>query len=170
MRIRKKKKIQIKKSLVRDPWGNYKKHWFKTKKQRERELKIYLREKQRRLRLRKKRVVTVRVILKQTINNMFINISNFKGKVLLKKSGGSLLGHRSRHTGYTAEALGRYIGKKLVQKHVYSYHLVVLGFVNKYTSRVIKGLRIFESVKCSLIKFVANFSHNGVRLRALKRK
>jgi len=113
---------------------------------------------------------TAKVIIRQTANNVFMSIANYRGKVLFTRSGGKAVGHARRHTGFAMEEVGLTIGKNLCAKRMFFYEVCIIGSLTGYIFRAIKGLRVYRRLRCKKIRVIYKIPHNGVRLRLPKRK
>lgn len=113
------------------------------------------------------------VLIKETVNNIFVVVLNQSNKVLLINSPG-ILGFTGskRKTPYAAGALGRKISLELSSK-VSAINYIEVIYISPFTkilNAVLRGLKY--SSKLNFVKLTARVStaHNGCRLRKARRK
>ena len=124
----------------------------------------------------KKRVRKVlvhgKIVITETLNNLFIAITKVSGDVILKASIGQVckkLRLELRKTPLSAELLGKYIGERMLERGFIRYVLNISKAITKLVKSAVKGLTK-KANKCKRINFLEKISHNGVRLRAARRK
>jgi ribosomal protein S11 len=113
-----------------------------------------------------------KVVITETLNNLFILITKLKGNIIIKSSIGQICKKANlqlRKTPLSAELSGKYISKKLIEKNFKQYTILISKSFTKIVKNAVKGLTI-KKVACKRIRFLENIPHNGVRLKKLKRK
>lgn len=113
------------------------------------------------------------VLIKSTINNIFVIVLNETNKVLLIKSPGVLgFTGTKRKTPYAAEALGRKISLDLLSMGFSTSYIEVtwLSPFNKIVRSVLKGLRYSRRLHFDKINARISVAHNGCRIRKARRK
>lgn len=118
--------------------------------------------------------IHVRVIITETVNNMFFTIAKINGKVIYKASIGLVckkLELEQRKTPLAAELLGVYIGEKMVEQGFIKYSLIISHFIRRLrlVRSALKGL-MKSIVQCQRICVLERLAHNGIRLAAMRRK
>jgi len=118
------------------------------------------------------RIIYNKIIITETLNNLFLAIIHSKsGTVLGKGSIGYICKKfklQARKTPLSAELLGKYIGERLLAKGLFRYSLVVSRFT-KIVKSAAKGISLRVRA-CKRIILLKKVSHNGVRLRVNRRK
>lgn len=110
------------------------------------------------------------VLVKTTINNVFVMVVNKKRKVLFVKTPGALgFSGSKRKTPYAAEVLGRRVILVLAKKKVRKIEIVIRSPLSKIIKSVIKGLRSNSKIKLIGICEKISLAHNGLRARKPRR-
>jgi small subunit ribosomal protein S11 len=110
-----------------------------------------------------------------TFNNTHVIVRDFKGKVLLKASGGLLgkslgtvsLGSGKKSSAFAALYLAEEVAKNILEKGISRVELVLKGF-GKGRSYIHRGLRN-AGLQVLSIKQATNLPHNGCRPRKSRR-
>jgi ribosomal protein S11 len=110
------------------------------------------------------------VLVKATINNVFVIVVNKKQKVLMVKTPGSLgfLGPK-RKTPFAAEVLGRRVSFWLMKNNIKKIDIILRTPLNKVTKAVLKGLRANSRVRLVRLRERIALAHNGIRARKARR-
>lgn len=110
------------------------------------------------------------VLLKSTINNIFVIVVNRKRRVLVVKTPGSLgFTGPKRKTPHAAEVLGRRISYGLMKKNIKKIEIILRSPLNKVIKAVLKGLRANAKLKLVRIRERIALAHNGIRARKPRR-
>jgi ribosomal protein S11 len=113
-----------------------------------------------------------KVVITETLNNLFLGITKLKGNIIIKSSIGQICKKSNlqlRKTPLSAELSGKYISKKLIEKGFKQYTILISKSFTKIIKNAIKGL-VVKKVNCKRIRFLENIPHNGVRMKKLRRK
>lgn len=135
-------------------------------------MQIYIEPFKKKKRRVRKIFIHNRVVITETLNNMFLVITKLQGNVICKASIGQVctrLRLQLRKTPLSAELLGKYIGARMLERNLTQYTLIISKAFTRNVKNAIKGLMTYAT-KCKRIRFLAKVSHNGVRLRNKKRK
>lgn len=110
------------------------------------------------------------VLVKCTINNVFVIVTDNTNRILVSKTPGSLgfIGPK-RKTPYAAEVLGRRISLDVLKKKVSSIEIILKSPLDKIVKAVLKGLRSNNNLRLIRIKDRIMIAHNGCRLRKARR-
>lgn len=110
------------------------------------------------------------VLIKCTLNNIFIIVMNSKNKVVFLKTSGSLgfLGPK-RKTPYAAEVLGKRICFDILKKKVSRVEIILKSPFDKVVKSVLKGLRVNKNLRLYRIRERITIAHNGCRVRKARR-
>jgi small subunit ribosomal protein S11 len=104
------------------------------------------------------------IIIRETKNNIFINLNGVDGKLLVTYSGGSLgFKGSNRGTSFASKLIGRRVGKDAHFFGVKTIILKVKGPINQLVKSAIQGLLSFD-LEILQIEQVKGPAHNGVRL------
>lgn len=107
--------------------------------------------------------------IKVTLNNIYITITTYTGKVLIVGSGGLLkLKNSKRNTTYILQLLLISILKKLKKKKITILILKVYNLKKKYRKVLLKYLQLYR-LKLLYISTISAKSYNGVRLKKKRR-
>jgi len=110
------------------------------------------------------------VLIKSTINNVFVIVLNKKQRVLVVKTPGALgFSGPKRKTPYAAEVLGRRISLGLMKKNIKKIEIILRTPLNKVTKAVLKGLRSNSKIRLARIRERIALAHNGIRARKARR-
>jgi len=109
------------------------------------------------------------VYIKTSLNNIFVSISDLKGKVNYLKSSGSLgfKSARERRSKQAYEIILKEVTKELVEKKWFNVFILFKGL----NRRSFKWLRYLNQggIKVKLVKDVTRLPYNGCRLKKERR-
>jgi len=113
-----------------------------------------------------------RIMITETLGNIFVALKKGKGAVVFKASIGQIckkLHLEIRKTALSAELLGKYVGTRMQKGGVLKYALVIAKKITRLVRNAVKGL-LGQVGNCKRITVLERVAHNGIRLRAKKRK
>lgn len=129
--------------------------------------------------LKKKKIViksNFYLMLRYSVNNIYVSIYNEKGEVFFNKTGGVGNKGTRKYTVTTAEQLGRDLAVSLNKLYISKFMLVLKSPVNKFIYAVLRGLgsggifnKFFKTKRLTGILVRISKAHNGVRRRKLRR-
>jgi small subunit ribosomal protein S11 len=110
------------------------------------------------------------LLVRQTVNNIFITLLSTKGRTLSTSTLGlaGLRGAR-KYTPYGAELSGRRMGLRMFRRRMRAVNIILKSYPTSLVSAILKGLFRYRVV----IKSIRNevpLAHNGLRPRKHRRK
>ena len=113
-----------------------------------------------------------RIILKESLNNFYINVIGEKGETLLSKSAGLRNKHRLRTSPQTVEEMVNELILEMHLKMVMSQNGFILSLKSPLNAKMKNVVRLFTLSKIKIVAFLnkTQIPHNGIRGRKRRRK
>ena len=110
-----------------------------------------------------------RLYIKETKNNIFVNLSDLTGKIIVTYSAGNIGMHGSnRRTAFAGKFLGKKLGKEALFRNIHTVRLSICGPVNHIVKSVVQGILSYR-VDIIEVEQLKGRAHNGVRKRKQRR-
>jgi hypothetical protein len=113
-----------------------------------------------------------RLMITETLGNIFLALKKGKGNVVFKASIGQIckkLHLEIRKTALSAELLGKYVGTRMHKGGFVKYAVVIAKKITRLVRNTLKGV-LGQVGNCKRITVLERVAHNGIRLRSKKRK
>jgi len=120
---------------------------------------------------RRKRSRFVKIILRFTINNIFLTICARNNKILTYFSSGSVgFSGPTRTTSFASDRIIENAVTFLKRRRFKSVHLIVLSGLFNYRSKAVIDALSSRNINIKALTYKINVPHNGIRMRKAKRR
>jgi len=110
-----------------------------------------------------------RLFIKETKNNIFVNLSDIKGKVFVTYSAGNIgMQGSNRRTAFAGKFLGKKLGNEAFFRGITSVRVAICGPVNHIVKSVVQGILSYR-ISVIEVEQLKGRAHNGVRKRKKRR-
>lgn len=159
-------------NTVKKKWYNYSSKnnsfFFKNKKV-YKKTQYYFANRQRFLQNNKNNFFC-KLSIRRTVNNVFVTLTKFTGRIIKNFTTGSVGFKNSRKDSYyAAESVGHSVQKFCLKKKLLFCAIVLRSPLDNYIRGVIKNLTAKDNLKISTIFTCVRLAHNGTRLKKVRR-